>query len=428
MVACAWFGRRAPIAFAFWMVAVSIVPAAAQGVPQPLGSGDVLDLAAVVLAPEDMPEPGYGYIEQLTGAVGTEAFAARLASEASAASIGQAHGVLLQAQLKAAYWSNLLLPAVPGDPASRAARGAVCWAAEFATAEGAALAFAGIETEANRVGGDGVPLTRTFGDEAAAARVQVRTDEGAAVPGMEITFRVGRLVARIMLFDFGGAAPDATIAERLAARLLERATWVADGNGPRFGSRVVRVTPWDGTRVLHDRYDRWGGQSLPGYGQTGAPAEGHEATVYNYRFLNPENGSFYAARIAAVGSRGNAAAWLEDWRAGWLASTGISGYGALSAVGARGGDEAAAFAYAWTDSETGAVLRGYVAALRFETWVMEVQIHTTNGLPADEAIGLLTAQYTCFTARSCAEPGVLILLQMPHLYAPMPTAPAPPNS
>ncbi len=226
------------------LLAVSPQPGAAQDAT-PTGGGDRLDLAAMVLDSRAVPE---GY---------------RLAGEGYLT--GQAFGRLLAAggEMTADEVATTGLEwFYESRYASANDDGHIrFYVEEYEDEESAQAGFDLLEDETRLRGAEGLedqeapevgeePREMTVGTFVAdpANRQELQT--------VDITFRVGSVIAGVAVETTGEAAPDQDLAEDLAAQLAERVQGVLDGNYPEGVDPSTRMSllPFDPTLSLQEGY------------------------------------------------------------------------------------------------------------------------------------------------------------------------------
>ena len=143
---------------------------------------------------------------------------------------------------------------------------------DFAIAEraqGAAAAFAVVEDERGNPAARDVPGARRFGDQSELTHYsQFTLDQGEPYKELNLTFRVGDLIADVSVVDYTGAEPDVAITETLAEALLAKIERVRAGKvrEPGLSWRLLRLAP-DVERIYrgagYDGYVRLDWQMLP---------------------------------------------------------------------------------------------------------------------------------------------------------------------
>ena len=227
------------------------------------------DLAALALRPGDVPEAGWKH---------AGAFMEDLASQAEVVAGYRGDGSTaaeVTEQLFEFGWQRMYLNVLHGPPgtvatptadaSSAPARRIRSYLAAYASAEGAADGFAYLEDESGIASAEDVPGTRQFGEQS-----EVTADEGTSgIDGrpfrsLDLTFRMGNIVAGVTAIAYGSGAalPDTAELEALAAVLETRLREAPEsaGLGPviaRFGGDRHEIATYD------DAYYRIAGEDIP---------------------------------------------------------------------------------------------------------------------------------------------------------------------
>lgn len=233
-------------------------------------SAATVDLAALTLRPGDLPAAGWrhegAFMEDLASAADI------VADYQSGATTDEVAERLASLGWRRMYLSMLGLAIDDAAPAQRARS----YVTEYDSVDGATAGFAFLEDESGVASAEDLPATRRFGEQS-----ELTADRGtSAVDGrpfrsLDLTLRVGNLVAGVTLISYG-SGPNGEVdqvavealGETLEARLLEPP---AAG----LGTSVVRFV--EGGRgavaTYDDAYYRIAGSDVPLAGETTEAAE-----------------------------------------------------------------------------------------------------------------------------------------------------------
>src|SRR5215210_1403306 len=208
-----------------------------------------LDLAAIVLYPRNLDAlglPGFGIVKSSLRDLETQAALDVLTRMvlSSPRTAGTPAAVTLQdddpdlderlafyrdAGFRHRYTLTLLRPRVPVVETAHGSFlgdvGVITSVTEFDSAEKAASAFLVIEDERGNPNARDVPGTRPFGDQSEVTHSRLLAlDQGAPYLELNLTFRVGALIADVSVTDFTGAEPEVATVEALAEVLQAKVT------------------------------------------------------------------------------------------------------------------------------------------------------------------------------------------------------------
>jgi hypothetical protein len=404
------------------VVATSGVTAAfaqeASPVASPAAEGRPLDLAAMALQPADLAEPGFG-----TG--WSELADAASLAEHLALDVDVPVTEILTGLNDAGYlrryelWLERGYPqdvATPEAPPGIVEKRVVSAVTEYATAEGAAAGFAlierGLEDQAavQEIGPrttpyEDVPLTTEIGDEAEATRYgHITPDTGVPVQNLNLTVRVGNLIADVIVEDHRNNPPDVAEAEVLAATLLARIEAVQTDGAPGLSNLVIRPT---GESQV-DTYLARDGRAIPIFGESPAQAEasrqsiGNATDVYGVERVLGEF-PYLLARLYRFPSAEDAASWLTEQPELTIAVPN-TGYVDVTEVADAEtlGEASRVFRYGFPlDATTTAY--GYAVYARVGDIVARVQVDSVPEAPLASVLELAQAQVRCLQAGSCLE-------------------------
>jgi hypothetical protein len=405
-------------------------PAISPGADQPL------DLAAMALTPDDIDLPGTGrwYAESLTFEQVVPGLAENGGKDPAAV-----REVLVAAGWQRQYHSTLSAPEVFGVATPIEALRINAYVHEFADAAGAAAAFTFLEDESGRpspssgatpvAGGvalaEDIPGTRVIGDESEITR-HLGAQSGSSLPyrSLDLTFRLGNLVAGVEVADFTGGEPDVAEVEALAETYLERIEQVRAEGGPGLHTRTVRL---EAPNIVSSRDDylRLDSDYVPYYN------ESPETTAFNSTLFGDAIDLHFVSQSLPAGRAGSGddvtyenyltrfadEAAASDYLVGIEERmAGFGGY-EVEAVpdAATVGDESRTFAIDRQagDQET----RGYEIYARVGTEVVDVLLFAQPEAPLEVVEELAAAQVACLQSEElCARmpvPAALAALAPP---------------
>lgn len=393
----------------------TIQPVAAQG-----SNEAPLDLAAMVLTPEDLADEGLegfgldqgffiSFDEEIGGLV------------SAGYDEGETEATLEDAGWGWRYLTGLISRRDPDDVDSRVAMRVMVGVTEYEDADGAEEGFAYIEDEQDPTAED-LEGTETIGDtsEITALEQRVSDAEDESISALNLTFITGNLVGDVTLQsfsapDFEGPEPDVETIEALGELLLDRIETVREEGGPNLGSLVLSLNRDDAAlQYYNEGYFILDGDALEKYSESKEEFEIREdrmvAVVDGYEFfLAFQPGAeaqlddpSYIARIYHFEDEEAASDWVasaEDI----LSET--PGYGDVEALedSTQIGDESVAFAYTY-EVDTGLTVDGHAVIVRVGDLVASIQVDAGTGIELDVAVELAEQQAECLEEGDCLEP------------------------
>jgi hypothetical protein len=232
-------------------MAQDATPSAMQAADWPL------DLAAMVLSPADLDAlglPGFGLNDSSLRDGQTQAVLHAKRGETGAS---ERLALFQDTGFRHRYFLDMGRPRVPVERIHGTSQNDIgIWTSitEFATTEGAAAAFPIIEDERGNPNARDVPGTHPIGDQSELTRHnEVTIDGGNPYHALNLTFRVGNLIADVGIDDYTAAESEVATAEALAEALRRKMERVRAGElaEPGLGWRVLRLEP-DPERIYRE--------------------------------------------------------------------------------------------------------------------------------------------------------------------------------
>jgi hypothetical protein len=228
----------------------------------------LLDLAAMVPGPDDLPDDGYG----ISGGQSWTLMA--YATYLNALSDGHRARAVLADDLGEAGWHQgygIVLSLPSEDDPDVVARYIVIALVEYADDDGAESGYrllAGVNEERGfgEVDGD------TFGDRSTLHRFAETTTDAVHVRYLDLDFQTGSIVAQVTIVDLTGHSPPTSEAEDIGADLEERIAAAVEDGAPGLGPTVLRIDA-DPLVVSWDYYRRLDGETRRDYNETTASFE-----------------------------------------------------------------------------------------------------------------------------------------------------------
>jgi hypothetical protein len=348
-----------------------------------------------------------------------------------------AHETLVAAGWKRHYTSLLEAPVLYGAEEPVLAMTIRSYVREFDDAAGAAVAFNFLEDESfassptsgvTPVAGEmslaeDIPGTRVIGDDSEITRhLGVGSFTNLPFNSLDLTFRVGNLVAGVSLSDFTGGEPEVAEVEAMAQIYLERITQVQAEGGPGLSTRIVRLDAPDIT-ASRDDYAVLDGVIAPDYNQTAESAAeklarygaASDVAFVIQRFPSGGEGSgddvYYRSDIYRFADDAAATDWLTRSEERLANLSGVVSFTPVPDA-ATLGDESQSFAIERVSSEQ--ETRGYLIYARVGNEVAETRLFAQPEAPLAVAEELAQAQVACLeSAEICeriAAPAALVAL------------------
>lgn len=422
---------RCLLLVAIWtLVAAPHLSVAAQtGTPVPtLVVAKRLDLAALTLRPSDLEAvglSGFGMANQsaLRDAE-TDAF---LQAGGDPDETADRLATYVETSFQYRYVGSMLRPRVPLErlPSGLvAAEQRISTAvSRYATAQGAATGYAFTEGALDDPRGRDVPGTRTFGDESELTRSRGNDPEtGDRLRRLELSFRVGNLVAEVTIVDYADNEPEVATVEQLAELLLariERGVMLGPGLSPR-ALRITPLAPWIEEGRLRDFYVRIDRVEEPTFSQivtairegreTPAPSLAPPGTVLpqdTYMFWTPVGEGdplelpLYVSWIDRYESEQQASASLRAVTTDL--GPGYTNVRELAQIAEPVGEDSRTFAYHFEGDPT-ATVRGYVVVARIGEVIVRVQADGPDGVQRRGVTAVAQRQVACEQALQICAP------------------------
>jgi hypothetical protein len=394
-----------------------------------------LDLAATALRPGDIGELGWVHLGAFVQSL--EAAAANFASY-------KGHGLAKEevaGRLRAFGWQREYVSAL-GLPSKAAAsvpsRIVRSYVIEYGDAGGAAAGFVYLEDVSGVPTATDAPLDRALGEQAQATRDR-GLSHGRPFRLLDVTFRMGNLVAGVTVINYPGVAfadPPLAEAETLATTLAGRLA-AAPPPGTTIGAAVLRIA--DSGRSLptyDDAYFRLDAADIPLADETAQATAARIATyagaVDVYQLwqgidVGTEVGALYGVTLLRFPDATAATAWVRD-----LATIlgGNPFYGDLTPLTIPAlGDQSTELAYVPGGGGKGQP-HALLLAVRIGADVARVHLVSQGGLttvPPEALEALARAQTDCLRALACPASAPIPSPLVAALTAAVatPTAPSP---
>ena len=385
---------------------------AAGATPTPSAS---LDLAALTLRPADLDEPGWVHDGAFVQPLAAQArdHAAYLGSETTADLVAS---VLTDAGWERQYVC-LLSRASERDPARPAAR-VRSYITRYASPEGASAGFAYLEDERSVAAASDIPIAGSHGDASEFTRERVVGDDGTAVRSLDLTFRVGNLVAGVTVITDDSAdraSSDQALVERLASRLEERIAGAGNddvgigANVSRLGSERHDIVTFDDAYYRTDAEDvPLGGESSQAAHLRTAAYAGADDVYQLWQGINTGDGAaaLYGLTLLRFEDEAAAELWVEELESTLTENPFYGDLRFVSGAGGQGlGDAAVALSYV-ANGGGGDAPRSMLVAVRDGADVARVHMVPQGALPSiplEPVVELARWQLTCLREAACRD-------------------------
>jgi hypothetical protein len=370
------------------------------------------DLAALAIRPSDTAQFGWqhggAFFESIDGIADIEA--AYLGQGVAAANV---RDTLQGYGWQREYVDTLELPsALDSSVIDQRIRSSIT---EYRSPEGAAAGFAFLEDEHTVPSATDVPASRTFGEQSELTKERGESAiDGRPYQSLDLTFRVGNLVAGVALVVYPNAtttAPDQALLESLAA-LVEARVTAGAGAAPNLGSRAVRLDEFDHRIVTYeDAYIRIDGADVPLSGESTSAAELrtesylHATDVYQIWLgvdIGSTRGYLYGVTLLAFPTNEDAEAWTADV-AGILGENPF--YGDLQSAGEIQGIGDQAIALRYIAGGGADAPHAMLVAVRVGNLVARVHIvpqGVRSDIPLTTVLAAARAEAACLGAPGCS--------------------------
>jgi hypothetical protein len=397
-----------------WLTVMPLPAATQEATPDaaPIGSGELLDLPALVLTPADLEAagfPGYG-LDVSTVQLGPALMAAGIFQ----GMIDDEQMAVVTEELRAAGAQQLHTSWLSLYDAETGAleRDILLSAEEYQDAAGAEAGFDVIETLSREIdpSAQDVAATRTFGDgselvlygQAPEASSPIATPGSAEAPvplTLNLPIRLGAMNVGVSIIDYTRNAPSVADVETLAETLVAKIETARGQEAPGLSFHALRLDP---AEYSFDTYVVRDGVTLPYSSET---EEERRVRAASY---GPAADAYFVGQFVAAGEDGNdeddylvqnlvarfpdetaAADYIAELPALFEAN---AEYGNVTvrADGPDLGDESVAFAYTQAAPEGGTYQRERVA-VRDGAEVTTVIVRTLDSAPPVAAVDTLAA-------------------------------------
>ncbi len=403
------------------------------------GAQPHLDLAALTLVPADVTGPGW---------VHDGAFVEDQAAEArnmAAYRGGSMTSQQIATKMQSFGWQrkyvNVLTRPEGSDPANSVTE-LRSYVTEYATADGAAAGFTFLEDESMVPTAADVPGAPALGDQSEITKDTGVSADGKTYRSLDLTVRVGNLVAGVTLISHPWHAtfttPDVATIAALGQILVQRVA-SAPAPGTTIGAKVLRL---DGEQyrfaTFDDAYYRLNGRDIPVSGETATAAKDRVASYEDasdvYQLWQGISGvgtgqTLYGVTLLRFPSPDDAAGWVNSL-ATILGKNPFYGDLRPATLDANLGDQSLALTYAPGGGNASAP-HAILAAVRVGADVARVHIVPagSGGVPAGVVAELAGLEATCLSGGTCPDPApappALAALIAGTLATPIPATPIP---
>jgi hypothetical protein len=387
-------------------------PSTPTAIQSPGGAmAGLLDLAAFVPTPDDLPDPGYGIYNGAYRTLDATAAGINGASGGTGADLAAVRSALEQAGWRQGYYLNLAIPS--GDDPSKAATDYYVSLTAHADAKGVAAGYDLLR----RANADGGYLKakggKTVGDGSVLTRRQYTNNDGSTTTQLDVVFRAGTVVAEVDLIDYAGETHKVDEVQALAESL---ATRLAKPPGtPGLGLRTIRLTG-NNVTTNYDYYERLNNTEIAYFGETRATARSNDdyyvsqgvtdryglrQTVPNTDGKDTDYVDYYLT-LYQFGKPAQAAGALKSWKDQTVASPG-AGLSAVKEVAGvpKLGDQSAMLSVTY-DRGNGVSAPGYLVYVAVGPILAIAVVEAVPGPSQAALTKVAKAVATCLTKGSCS--------------------------
>ncbi len=388
-------------------------PSGAAQSATPIPSLPRPDIAAMTLAPGDLPDGGYGLEsgnrltlnDEATSAInyrGGESVAGPVATFAERLSVA---GWLER------YTSALAL-ANANDPLL-VDRRIVTYVTLYTDQTGAADGFALLEDESTIATAADIPGSRTIAEQSEITQ-NTGTLQGSGLPyqSLDLTFRTGILTAGVLIYDNRNIPPEIGEIEALADLLLVRIQDVLATGGSGLGARALRLDGPPSRIPFHDEvYEYRNDSIIPYLGEepddmaTREVQYGVATDVYSvYQALiagdaEPDDDPYVVVRLYRFPDDISASNWLAALADNLRGQSDEYVEVTTLVGGLSGAEESVSLGYAYNATDT-LVTRGFLVALRTGPIVARIQVDGLPQPPIGAVQEMAEAQARCLSEPS----------------------------
>lgn len=228
------------------------------------GTSAPLDLAALVLHPADLADPGYGVSNGGYQTLAQTAAQLNATQGGTDADLPGVKSALTKAGWRQGYFLDLAIPS--GDDPTKVGGLVYLGLNAYADATGAAAGYDLVRTANAAAGYLKASGGQPVGKRSVLTRKRSTNSSGAVVAELDLVFQTQTVVAELDLFDYAGQAPAVETMQALAATLAQRLT-----SPPKTPGLSLRAPHLAGTGVssAYEYYKRLSGVQFGYYGEAG---------------------------------------------------------------------------------------------------------------------------------------------------------------
>jgi hypothetical protein len=371
----------------------------------------LLDLAAAVIVPADLPEPGFGVANASLQTI--DQFAAYLGGYTGGAAADQskAKANLTSAGWTESYYINLAKPS--GDDATKNSADVYIGLARFGGAKGGAAGYELLHAALAAGGYQKAQGGAAAGDQSSVTRHSYTASDGRKVAELDMIFQSGEMVVEIDLFDYSNQPPAVSDLQTIATAQAKRVKNVPAS--PGLSLRALSLTA-SAITTNYAYYSRLGGKQIPYRGETAdtlTSDDGYYAgqkidDIFQLEQWTPgadgKDGDYveYFLTLYQFESVKDATAAVESWPQGFVENpgTGITD-GQVLASPPQLGDDSAMVSLTYKRAN-GVSAPGYIFYVATGAMMMVVTVESPAKPTKAGATTLAKAALACVTNSACA--------------------------
>lgn len=387
------------------------IPRIGSGAATATSNAGLLDLAAAVIGPADLPEPGFGVAN---GSLQTiDQFATYLGGYTGGTAADQSNALtsLKSAGWTQSYYINFAAPS--GDDATKNSADVYIGLARFTGAKGGAAGYDLIRAALAAGGYFKAQGGGTVGEQSSVTRHSYTASDGRKVAELDMLFQSGEMVVEIDLFDYANQPPDLSDLQTIATAQATRVKHV-----PASPGLSLRALPLTASAITtnYAYYSRLDGKQIPYRGETADTLTSDDSyyvgqkinDIFQMEQWTPgadgKDGDYveYLLTLYQFESAKDATAAVDHWPQGFVENpgTGITDAQVLSNSPQLGDDSAmVSLTYKRTN---GVSAPGYIFYVATGAMMMVVTVESPAKPTKAGATALAKAALACVTNGACA--------------------------